>query len=234
MKNLNIIYFPLLFIVLVGTYACKKNTENFRGDLDTKIASSNYLKLADFNAFKNLLSQIGKMSDFEYSAWKNENNLNTLYGRFSIVQQELLSSGHSYQIKERDSSFFLVRNSHLDSKNGILIDKVLNEDGLIQIGDELYRFVNKVLVPESNNLSKVDPGGIFIKTNENTAGDDEVKMIQHAEYVYYINPDIQTKSLRRSLVDSYVKETLLAKKNGGFEILKVRYTFYIQPKTENK
>lgn len=233
MKNLNIIYFSILFIVLAGTYACKKNTENYHGELDTKIAPSNYLKLADFNAFKNLLSHIGKMSDFEYSEWKNENNLNTLHGRFNKLQQEL-SSGHSYQIGERDSIFFLVRNNHLDSKNGILIDKVLNEDGLIQIGDELYRSVNKVLVPESNNLSKVDHWDSLIKTNENAAGNEEVKMIQHAEYVYYINPDIQAKSLRRSLVDSYAKETLLIKKGGGFEVLKVQYTFYIQPKIENK
>jgi hypothetical protein len=153
--------------------------------------------------------------------------LQTLYDRYIQVEKELLAKGTPYRITSKDSVFFLVKNNHLDSKNGILIDKVLNQNALIQIGNEVYRLVDHVLLPESDSFSKE----LSIMSSEKATG---VEPIQQVEYVNYINPDIQGKGLRRSFVDSYTKKIQLSKNEATPEVLEIQYTFYIQPNIERK
>jgi hypothetical protein len=228
MKNINIIYFFILALVMTVTYACKKNIElSSNEELEAQTKSSTYLKLADFAALKTLLYDVGRMTDTEYVVWKNEQSLQTLYDRYIQVEKELLAKGTPYRITSKDSVFFLVKNNHLDSKNGILIDKVLNQNALIQIGNEVYRLVDHVLLPESDSFSKE----LSIMSSEKATG---VEPIQQVEYVNYINPDIQGKGLRRSFVDSYTKKIQLSKNEATPEVLEIQYTFYIQPNIERK
>lgn len=132
------------YIILIGAAslfgACNKDhTESAIPAGEGSLRQSGYLKVKDANELTNLITRVSRMTDDEYARWKVSAGLTrSLYDRFIELENKLLASD-SKTVPAQDSSFFYFNNGHLVSKGGLL-DRVVNDFGLIQVNDLVVRY----------------------------------------------------------------------------------------------
>ncbi len=136
-KNLTLLWAAVLVL-----NACSKKNEDLSLPPVIQPESKAYLKLENADELNTLIDEVAKMSDVDYQKWKSSVGLTrTLYDRFVAAEVKLLEQ-NTAQVSIADSTFFYTYEGQLRSKNGLLLDKVLNETGVIGVGNMVIRYEN--------------------------------------------------------------------------------------------
>ncbi|MGC4232055.1 MAG: hypothetical protein QM594_03505 [Niabella sp.] len=142
LKPMKGILLPVIYLLFA--VSCKKDISEANISEDFGSSAKDYLVLKNGEELDGLISRVSNMSDSAYNIWKAENNLKySLYDKFveTSNQVERLEAEDD-KIKVVDTSFFYFKNDMVYSKNGVLLDKILNQYGVIQIGQYILRYQN--------------------------------------------------------------------------------------------
>lgn len=186
-----------------------------------KKQTSAYLKFSGADDFFAEINKVSKMDDQQYANWKKEKQLSkTLFDRYLEVEKKV-QSVESEQDKQRsllqDTSYFYYKDDQLFSKNGIILDKLLNVNGVVMVGNVVIRYQNKqmyyVINPNQeiiNTMNLSDVSGVEIETmlkNKTTprAADHTVSHTfgQSGTYLYNLKGQRFDFSNRRHFVNLY-------------------------------
>ncbi|MGE9312362.1 hypothetical protein ACLOAU_11975 [Niabella sp. CJ426] len=140
-KRTGILSCAIILFCLTNIISCKKDVIE---EAPPSIEKKDYLILKNGEEFDRLISMVSNMSDSAYNKWKVENNLkHSLYDKFVESSNEVERIKTEDEKKRViDTNFFYLKNNMVYSKNGILLDKVLNQFGVIQIGQHILRYQN--------------------------------------------------------------------------------------------
>lgn len=197
--KLNIIFLAILF--LIGCLSCQKNSTDIVAIPDI-LSNSSMLKVVDNQDLLETLEKVSTMKSAEYTVWKQERNFYSLYDRY----QKLIDGDSMKVLSPTDTLFFYYRNHHLDSKNGLLLDRILNSQGQININGKVYTFPLEQAIVKSNTAAKLS-------------------------YSTQLRSFSASQSpMRRTIMDIYQKSVHIPDENGkpGLELI-IDYCYYINP-----